>query len=641
MATVVMSTAYESENIYGLHTLPFVIGSYSAPGGSSGGYNGGGTLATGFERGNFWHGGVSHVAIYNYALAASQVSKHYFLATNNTIAPYIITQPASQVNYVGQTATFNVNAVGLTPLYYQWQAGATGSGVYTNLIPGGQFSAVTNTTLSISNLTMGNSEDYVVVVTNSAGSVTSAVATLTVLNPSPSITTQPASQTNMLGQTATFSVTAYGLPPVSYQWLVQSNGVYVNLSASGQFSGVTSATLTISSLVATNATNYEVLVTNASGSITSAVATLTLNQAPVITTQPASQTNIIGQTATLSVIANGLPSPSYQWQAQSNGVYVNLNAGGQFSGVTNATLTISSLALTNTTNYEVVVTNSAGMVTSAAAMLTVLPASPSITTQPASQTNIVGQTNTFTVAAFGVAPLSYQWQVESNGIYVNLNAGGQFSGATNTTLTISSLVFSNSTNYDVVVTNSAGSVTSAPATLTVISPPFIITQPSSQTNYATQTASFTVSASGLAPLSYQWQEGAAGGGGPHTNLIVWRAIFLRDQPNLDHLQPGDGQRGKLCGSRNQFVWLGDQRPGNIDRAEWHHFHCDATGESNKLCRPNSHVYRGRRRPFAVLLSMAGGVQRGLYELERGRPVFERNECDTDRQQSGVHECDEL
>ena len=101
--------------------------------------------------------------------------------------------------------------------------------------------------------------------------------------------------------------------------------------------------------------------------------------APSITSQPVSTTNNVGQTATFSVTASGSPAPSYQWKVESSGSYVNLSNGGQFSGATSATLTISSLALTNSTNYEVVVTNSAGAVTSSVAALTVLTNSSGLT----------------------------------------------------------------------------------------------------------------------------------------------------------------------------------------------------------------------------------------------------------------------
>ena len=125
---------------------------------------------------------------------------------------------------------------------------------------------------------MGNAANYVVVITNVFGSVTSAVATLTVSSQPPSITTQPASQTNVVGQTATFTVSAVGLPPLYYQWQAGAigGGAYTNLVAGGQFSAVTNATLNISDLTLGNAANFVVVVTNSAGSITSAVVTLTV-----------------------------------------------------------------------------------------------------------------------------------------------------------------------------------------------------------------------------------------------------------------------------------------------------------------------------------------------------------------------------
>ena len=144
---------------------------------------------------------------------------------------------------------------------------------------GGRFSAVTNATLSISNLVAGNAADYVVVVTNSSGSVTSAVATLTVQIPvPPSITASPASQTNYVGQMATFTVSAAGSPPLYFHWQGGATGsaVYTNLMAGGWFSSVTNATLSIGNLSTNNAASYVVVVTNWFGSVTSAVATLTV-----------------------------------------------------------------------------------------------------------------------------------------------------------------------------------------------------------------------------------------------------------------------------------------------------------------------------------------------------------------------------
>lgn len=92
----------------------------------------------------------------------------------------------------------------------------------------------------------------------------------------------------------------------------------------------------------------------------------------------------------------------------------------------------------------------------------VLPTAPSITTQPTSQSLAIGATATFSVVAEGTTPLNYQW---------NWN-GMAISGATAATFTIPAAVSSdNQSTFSVMVTNQAGSVTSAPATLSVIGSP--------------------------------------------------------------------------------------------------------------------------------------------------------------------------
>src|SRR5207245_1542344 len=115
-----------------------------------------------------------------------------------------------------------------------------------------------------------------------------------------------------------------------------------------------------------------------------------------------------------------------------------------------------------------------------------------------SYTGTEEQTAYDTLPAPDIARLLYQW---------NKN-GTAISGATSSTYTTPATTNSDSgAQFTVVVSNTAGNVTSNAATLTVNAAPVapsILTQPSSQTVTAGQTASFTVAATGTAPLSYQW-----------------------------------------------------------------------------------------------------------------------------------------
>src|SRR5271163_1064721 len=324
-----------------------------------------------------------------------------------------------------------------------------------------------------------------------------------------SITASPVSATVTAGQAATFTVTATGTAPLTYQW--QRNGA--NINAAG------SATYTISATtMADNAAKFLVVVSNSAGSATSAAAILTVNPAPVapaISSPPANDTVTVGQTATFSVTATGTAPLTYQWQ----------KGGVNISGATSSSYTTPATTLAdNATKFDVVVSNAASSVTSASAALTVNPAvvAPGISVQPANQTVTVGQTATFSVTASGTAPLTYQWQKGS----VNI------SGATSSSYTTPATTLAdNSTKFDVVVSNSAGSATSNNATLTVNAAPVapsITTQPANQTVNAGQTASFSVVASGTAPLTYQWQKGGANIGGATSASYTTPATTLAD-----------------------------------------------------------------------------------------------------------------
>src|SRR5205807_4604804 len=111
---------------------------------------------------------------------------------------------------------FTVTATGTAPLSFQWQKNGTAIGGAT---------AASYTTPATTAADNGN--QFTVVVSNAAGSVTSgaAVLTVTAVLIAPTITTQPARQTVSNGQTPTFTVTAPGTAPPSYQW--QKHGTLI------------------------------------------------------------------------------------------------------------------------------------------------------------------------------------------------------------------------------------------------------------------------------------------------------------------------------------------------------------------------------------------------------------------------------
>jgi len=144
---------------------------------------------------------------------------------------------------------------------------------------------------------------------------------------------------------------------------------------------------------------------------------------------------------------------------------------------------------------------------------------PAITTQPSNQTVAQGQPATFTVAASGTAPLSFQWQRNQ----VNIT------GATAASYTLPAAAFAdNGARFRCVVTNAIGSATSNEATLTVNSPPAITGQPSDQTVTPGQTATFGIVASGSVPLAYQWQRNQVNISGATASSYTTAATVLSD-----------------------------------------------------------------------------------------------------------------
>ncbi|MFM9080642.1 MAG: beta strand repeat-containing protein, partial [Opitutaceae bacterium] len=281
---------------------------------------------------------------------------------------------------------------------------------------------------------------FTITLTANNGIATNQTFTLTVLPAilPPTIATAPAATTINQGQNATLSVSVTGTEPFTYQW--RRNGTAIE--------GATAASLALSAVQASAAGSYTVTVTNSAGSVTSAAGVLTVNTAPVIAQQPRSVAVLSGASATLSVAATGSSGFSYQWRKY----------GAAVAGATNASLTLSGSAA-DAGNYDVQVTNALGTATSAVAQVSVVSAAsaPVITVQPAARSVVAGGAVSMEVGAIGVPAPSYQWRKN----------GAAVAGATNATLSLSAAQVTDAGTYDAVVSNSAGSVTSASAALRV------------------------------------------------------------------------------------------------------------------------------------------------------------------------------
>jgi hypothetical protein len=185
----------------------------------------------------------------------------------------------------------------------------------------------------------------------------------------------------------------------------------------------------------------------------------------------------------LQTMAVGVQPLNYQWQIN----------GTALTGATDRSLSLANVQDSDTGAYRLFVSNSLGTATSAPALVSV-QSPPVLSVQPSAQTVISGIPVSFTAAATGTPPLSYQWRL----------GGSNIIGATLTSYSLASAQPADAGYYSVMVTNAFGAVASTNAALIVLLPPAITAGPSNEAVVVGANASFTVTAAGTSPFAYQW-----------------------------------------------------------------------------------------------------------------------------------------
>lgn len=435
-------------------------------------------------------------------------------------APSLPVQPQSLELYAGRTAQFSVSASGTQPFAYKWQKNTV------NLQNGGKIQGATSNVLTITNISAADADYYDVVVTNIGGTITSSTVQLTVLTPTNAyelavLTNSPVAyyRLNDTGDSTSGTLPAFdhvGGYNGTYGATVlnQTYGIYGPQPADG-FPGFETGNGAAQPYVGYNTSRVLVpawpLNTNAvtmtawvypMGTEANFTGLIVNRGANVAGLNYSGSTDVNGN-HTLSYTWNndpatygwnsGLVTPPNQWSlvalvvTPTNATIYVANAGGitysvhTYAHVTQAFTGPISLGNDPSDNAggrvfngnldEVAVFGQALSQSQVTAMFSAASGitnfAPTIGGQPADQSPYEHQNVKFAVTALGSQPLSYQWQVGTNGVFVNLANGGRVSGTTSATLAISNVTQLDAPSYQVIVTNTFGSITSSPAALQV------------------------------------------------------------------------------------------------------------------------------------------------------------------------------
>lgn len=303
-------------------------------------------------------------------------------------------------------------------------------------------------------------------------------------------------ETVVAGTSPVLAPTITAVPPAALQW--QTNGVNV--------SGATNSTLAIPDVqYAQNGYTYTLIATNTLGAATNSMV-LSVIVTPSITGLN-NGAALVGDTVEISPAVSGVPAPTLQWQINSTNLTDGMDANGStIAGSTTATLFITNAQVADSGIYSLIASNSAGIVTNSMTLAVAAGDQPPVITGPTNTTVIQGSSVTFAASVTGVPVPTLQWLDQTQ---------TPIPGATNATLTLTDVQYSqNGYSYYIVASNSAGGATNS-AVLTVIIPPAIFIQPTNLVVTNTQAASFTVVATGVPGLVYQWSQN----GTPISSLI--------------------------------------------------------------------------------------------------------------------------
>ena len=442
-------------------------------------------------------------------LVVSMIPTMVFAGSEDAIE--IVSQPESITASAGEQKDLSVVAENATS--YQWQRSSDNGQNWSNI--GSTNSNYTNAktdtmTVKVNKTTAGFV--YKCVVKNSAGSVSTEIVSITLLQQL-EITAQPNNITGISGDEKVMKVTATNAS--SYQWQRSSDDgeSWSNIGSSNvNYSNAKTAALTIKINKNTAGFVYRCVVKNSENTVNSEAATVTVILPVEIKTEPKDISSPSGEEKTMSVVAEN--ATSYQWQRSSDNGETWSNIGSTNSNYTNAKTDTMTIKVNKTTAgfvYRCVVKNSAFTEYTREASVTVAePAQPlEIREQPQSISGTNGSSKRITVVVDNAT--SYQWQRSADGEnWSNISTtNSNYSGVKTQTVTVKINKNTVAYVYRCVVKNADSSVTTDVVTVSLSQSMDITEQPESISGKSGDEKTMSVAATNA--TSYQWQRSSDDG----------------------------------------------------------------------------------------------------------------------------------
>ena len=327
----------------------------------------------------------------------------------------------------------------------------------------------------------------------------------------PSVTTQPTNQTVAVGQTATFSVTASGTAPLSFQW--RKNGTSIGGAASATYT--TAATATSDS-----GSQFSVAVSNSTGSVISNTATLTVNSASIaITVSPNVATVTIGNTQQFLGTVTGTSNTAVAWSLSGAGCVSaacgTISASGLYappgSLPSPGTVSVKATSVADPTK------SASASVTIVAALSVLLSISPTSAAVPTSGTQL------FTASVTGTSNTAVSWSLGGAGC--SGSACGTLSTSASSAVYSAPVVAPSPPTISVVATSGADPSKSASANVTILPAVVVTVAPTSVSVTTASTQEFSASVAGTSNTAVTWAVSGTGCSGAACGTIDSTGLY--------------------------------------------------------------------------------------------------------------------